>query len=1076
MTNLFAASGVELPIVGAGRAVRGPQRSLRQPLFNYKVLTEAIDLDRVLFAPGPEQLAVAKAYAKKARSASFRKQNEVAVRPIFINHILEKLLGYSTLDPNRPHNLAFEHPIRSGAVDVALGNFTWDGGKGGIVAPFEIKGPGTLDLDAVMPGRGRSPIQQAWDYAIDAPGSRWVLVSNCLEIRLYGFGRGRDAYEVFDLTRLDEEEEHARLWLLLSAGRLLGGALEKLLRDTDSAYKDITEKLYTEYRGLRDRLIDFIVNSADGPKLSMLAAIEPAQKTLDRVLFIAFAQRTDLLPDRLLERAATQKNEFNPEPIWKNFTALFRGVDVGNPRLNIWPYNGGLFKEDPVADTLVLPDALAGEVAELGKWDYRREVPVTVLGHIFEQSVTDIEKMRADARGEIPPTVTKRKREGVVYTPDMITRFLVERTIGLTLKEKFDALWAKHDLHNGGAPANELSFWRDYVAALRDLTIVDPACGSGAFLVAAFDALTGEYRRATSRIEALGGTVAFDIYDEIVTKNLYGVDLNAESVEIARLSLWLKTARREHRLQNLEATIKTGDSLIEDGAFTARPFVWREAFADVFARGGFDIVIGNPPYVRMEFIKPMKPYLEKHYVVTADRADLYAYFFERGVKLLKENGRLGYISSSTFFRTGSGENLRTFLCDGVAIESIVDFGDLQIFEGVTTYPAILTLRKAGDADGEISYLKAEAPLPSDLGGLFDEQAQKMPRARLGKGSWRLEGDALAALRDKIAKGRKTLGEVYGAPLYGIKTGLNEAFVIDTPTRDALVKADPKSVEILKPFLRGEDVKRWCVEPAGYWLINTPKGKVDIEKYPAIRHWLSSFRAKLEKRATKQEWWELQQAQLAYSDAFSETKIIWPQFLDKPEFSIETNGVFPINKCYIFPNDNFALAGLLNSKCFWFYFRAISVPKRGGFREATAQHIAPLPYPSMKVAISKKLSSLAKQCSDGAAENFRIKSAVRHRILDLASGERRKLNTKLENWHELDFAAFRAEIKKALRVEIPLKDRAEWEQYLAGNAQKVKQLTDEITRAEGEIDKIVYELFDLTPDEIALLETSIAGQK
>ena len=202
------------------------------------------------------------------------------------------------------------------------------------------------------------------------------------------------------------------------------------------------------------------------------------------------------------------------------------------------------------------------------------------------------------------------------------------------------------------------------------------------------------YRDAASALSDLGVEIAFDIFDEIVTKNLFGVDLNRELVEITRLSLWLKTARREHRLQNLEATIKCGDSLIDDPAFTEQPFDWRAAFPDVFARGGFDVVIGNPPYVRMELLKPVKPYLQEHYVVAADRADLYAYFFERGAKLLKPGGRLGYISSSTFFRTGSGENLRLFLTDGVGIESVVDFGDIQVFEGVTTYPAILTLRRA----------------------------------------------------------------------------------------------------------------------------------------------------------------------------------------------------------------------------------------------------------------------------------------------------------------------------------------------------------------------------------------------
>ena len=213
-----------------------------------------------------------------------------------------------------------------------------------------------------------------------------------------------------------------------------------------------------------------------------------------------------------------------------------------------------------MADTLILPEDLAQDVSGLGQWDYRREVPVTVLGHLFEQSITDIEKLKAESRGEPVPAVSKRKREGVVYTPDMITRFLVGKTIGLTLDERRDALWAKHGMSEaaegepGPEPALETAFWQDYLAVLRDFTIADPACGSGAFLVAAFDELARRYRETVNRLHDLGVEAGFDIFDEIVTKNLYGVDLNAESVEITRLALWLKTARRQHRLQNLEAT------------------------------------------------------------------------------------------------------------------------------------------------------------------------------------------------------------------------------------------------------------------------------------------------------------------------------------------------------------------------------------------------------------------------------------------------------------------------------------------------------------------------------------------
>ena len=480
--DLFASAGLHLPASGKGPAAAGrlTPRSLRVPLFAFKVVEEA--RGKAAFAPTQQQLEAAHTYARKAKKL-FGKQNEVQIRPIFISAVLETILGYKTSDPEATYTLAYERPIRRGVVDVALGRFHDGDGVNEIAAPFEMKGPATVDLDAPMPGRGRSPVQQAWDYGMDAPGARWVLVSNCLEIRLYGFGRGRDAYEYFDLTKLDDYEEHARLWLILSAERFLGGATETLLRDTDNAYKDVTNKLYAEYKGLRERLIDFIVNTAEGPRLTALAAIEPAQKILDRVLFIAFAQRTDLLPDRLLERAVKATNEFDPKPIWSNFRGLFGMVDRGNFDKAIPAYNGGLFAPDAVVDALIVPDPLATDIAALGEWDYRREVPVTVLGHIFEQSITDIERLKSESRGEAPPAVSKRKREGVVYTPDMVTRFLVDRTIGLTLREHFDAAWARHGMGDGAGEDAQRAFWRDYLGVLRALTIVDPACGSGAFLV-----------------------------------------------------------------------------------------------------------------------------------------------------------------------------------------------------------------------------------------------------------------------------------------------------------------------------------------------------------------------------------------------------------------------------------------------------------------------------------------------------------------------------------------------------------------------------------------------------------------
>lgn len=1080
--DLFASAGIQLaPASGGGagsaRRARPIARTLHVPLFNARVVEDASRENSTAFAPEPEDLARAADYARKVRDPKFLKQKETAVRSLLIQEVLQGLLGYAPYDPGAAYSLSIEHPIRGGAVDVALGRFNAAEGVDDLVAPFELKGPGSADLERVDPGRKRSPVQQAWDYAVDSPGARWVLVSNCLEIRLYAFGRGRDAYEIFDLTRLDEASEHERLWRILAARNLLQGPTDQLLRATDSAYQTVTADLYAQYSDLRRRLIDFLQGTGDGgPALPRLQAVEIAQKLLDRILFIAFAQRTDLLRDRLLADAAKSVNAFAPQPLWNNFLGLFRWVDVGNGVQGIPAYNGGLFAPDAVADAILIPDHLAVELAGLGEWDYRRELPVTVLGRLFEQSISDLESLRSDQAPASPaPAVSRRKREGVVYTPDRITRFLVERTLGLSLDARRDALWAAHGMEAEPDAAAQTAFWQAWLASLRAFTVVDPACGSGAFLVAAFDELARRYREAVSALEALGEAVDLDPYDEIVTKNLFGVDVNAESVEITRLSLWLKTARRHHRLQRLEATIREGDSLVEDAGFAARPFDWREAFPQVFRDGGFDVVIGNPPYVRMELLKAVKRYLSQHYVVADDRTDLYAYFFERGVQVLRPGGRLGFISSSTFFKTASGEKLRTFLGDGVAIETVVDFGDAQLFEGVTTYPAILTARKDDEPEGSLTFLNVRGAVPDDLGRAVLREGRTMPRARLGRGSWQFEEDALAALRAKIAEGRPTLGEVYGAPFRGIVTGLNEAFVIDRATRDRLVEADPRSAELLKPFLRGEDIKRWRVESEDLWLINTPKGRVDIDAYPAVRAWLLPFKDKLEARATKQEWWALQQAQLAYQPKLESEKIVWPHFQHDAAFTVEGGGRYLNNKCFFLDVDTPALVALLNSNCLWFQLRSIARPKRGGYIEAEAQYVEQLHLPTLDTETEAGLARLAQSCAVDTGERRTIERAVAHRILDLAPPGRAKLPGKLQAWHMLDFKGFLGAIKAAWRAELKLNERAEWESYLAENAAEVHRLSAAIETAERAIDRIVYDLYGLTDAEITLLEGSLQGQ-
>ncbi|WP_036292747.1 Eco57I restriction-modification methylase domain-containing protein [Methylosinus sp. PW1] len=541
-----------------------------------------------------------------------------------------------------------------------------------------------------------------------------------------------------------------------------------------------------------------------------------------------------------------------------------------------------------------------------------------------------------------------RKRRGVVYTPAPIARFLVARTIALSLDERRAALLARH----GGCETP--AFWRAWLDALWSFKIIDPACGDGALLDAAFDEMARRYKEI-----ALGAMIALDAARETIANNLFGMDIDARAVEAARRALWSRcpkiTTTSEPEGSRSEAAtddnLRVGDSLIDDSA----------------ARGGFDIVIGNPPYVRMEYLKAAKPYLAKHYAVAAERADLYAYFFEKGVRLLREGGRLGFISSSSFFRTGAGESLRRFLAGNATIESVVDFGDVRVFGDVVTYPAIVTLKKSADR-GDLSFLLLKDRAPKDLEAVFAENARPMPQARLGAAFWRFEEEALARLRDKIAQGRKTLRETYGAPLWGIKTGLNDAFVIDDATRDALVAADPRSAEILKPYCRGGSIGRWRAASEDR-LVDAPKGAFDIAEYPAVAAWLAPLRERLERRATRQKWFELQQAQLAYRAGFAAPKIVFPDISQGPKFALDESGGLIDATCFCLPCADLALLAFLNSRLCWFVLHSVSNPLRGGkWRlRLKAQYLEPLPLPDLASPVAERLAALARANCVAAAE-------------------------------------------------------------------------------------------------------------
>ena len=415
--------------------------------------------------------------------------------------------------------------------------------------------------------------------------------------------------------------------------------------------------------------------------------------------------------------------------------------------------------------------------------------------------------------------MSKRRKEGIFYTPAYITRYIVDKTLGRVFTERFQVIYERERPDDRKKDKEKdkawITVWEKYREEIKTIRVLDLACGAGAFLVAAFEALSREYERVNVALAALrkGQIELADLTKTVLNNNLFGVDLNQESVEITKLSLWLKTAQRGRQLTYLDSNIKWGNSIVSDADIDRFAFDWRtghhaRAFldpptapeaAEIDARWqeGFDVVLGNPPYIRQDLLGAIKPHLEKSYRTYHGMADIYVYFFERGLHALKPGGRLGFIVANKWLKAGYGEPLRRLLAKETRIESLVDFSDAPIFPDADTFPCVVTMVKPGnDMDArdhalEVTTFPRELLHTISIPEYIARHRYPVPQRRLGGDGWSLEKPEADALLQRIRAKGTPLAEYTGArPCYGIKTGLNDAFLIDTATKERLTRQDP----------------------------------------------------------------------------------------------------------------------------------------------------------------------------------------------------------------------------------------------------------------------------------------------
>ena len=396
---------------------------------------------------------------------------------------------------------------------------------------------------------------------------------------------------------------------------------------------------------------------------------------------------------------------------------------------------------------------------------------------------------------------------------------------------------------------------------------------------------------------------------------------------------------------------------------------WMFGIAD-----GFDVVVGNPPYVRQEKIRHLKPTLKNQYDCYTGTADLYVYFYERGFQMLRDDGVLTYISSNKYFRSAYGKKLRDFLARQSTLSQLIDFGDAPVFTSIA-YPSIITASKTHAQDNYLRALNWEpGPSIDDLGTIFQTQGFTMPQDALTADGWRLTSPAVLNLLEKLYKVGKPLSEYVNGRIYrGIVTGLNEAFVVNRDTRDKLVAEHPSSSKVLKPFLRGRDVKRSQMNYQDLWLIFTRRG-IDIDNYPAIKKYLSQYRKQLEPRPKDwplnkpwpgrkvgtYKWYEIQDT-IVYWQEFEQPQIVWGNLAQSPQFTFADAGFYLGAPATMMVSDSKYLLGIMNSRITRYLVSQSAAERQGGFLEFKPMYISPIAIPDPPE--NEGISALVSQILD-----------------------------------------------------------------------------------------------------------------
>jgi type I restriction-modification system DNA methylase subunit len=792
------------------------------------------------------------------------------------------------------------------------------------------------------------------------------------------------------------------------------------------------------------------------------------QQIIDRIVFLRICEARDL------ETFEQLRALLNGGHTYARLQELFRRADLR--------YNSGLFHFEVEKDRAEAPDTLTPSLAIDDKVlkdiiehlyfpqsPYEFSVlPADILGHVYERFLGKVIRLTPGRQVKIEEKPEVRKAGGVYYTPTYIVDYIVRQTVGPLVEGKTP----------GQVGASLADARRPRGTPLR---ILDAACGSGSFLLGAYQFLLdwhlAEYLKDPDRWlkgkqppleRASGGITRLSIEERkrILMNNIYGVDIDPQAVEVTKLSLLLKVLEGEgvaaqmsflpeRVLPDLGRNIKCGNSLIgpefydgkldlpdEDAVGRVNAFDWAREFPEAMAAGGFDAVIGNPPYIRIQALQEWAPLEVEHYkrayrAASKGNYDIYVVFVEKGLQLLNEHGKLGFILPHKFFNAQYGESLRKLLSKGQHLSKVVHFGDQQVFEGATTYTCLLFLEKGGRQ--EFQFVQAY-DLHAWRAGAAPVEGT-IPEASAGSSEWNFVVGRGSDLFERLRGMPVKLGDVAARMAQGIRTSANEIFVLDTVNAnenltDARSEVSGKvTIEspLLLPFLQGREIKAYSIKYSGKavlvpYKVEGQKAQLIPEQdflrsYPKAYAYLKQNKGTLEGREKGR-----MEGPCWYGYVYPKNielmrfpKFLVPDIADRAAFAFDSEGRFAFTSGYAItlrPCQESAhyILGLLNSALLSFYLRRISTPMRGGFFRYFTQFIEQLPIRTIDFADPTDV-----------ARHDRMAALV----------------TQMLDLHARLAAEGVPHEKAALQRRIEMTDR--------------------------QIDALVYELYALTPEEIKVVE-------